>query len=190
MPRTLIRPTFPAVILISLIAVTGPASADVDSGPAVGNPVPELTVYAVTGDIEQQEVDYAAERGDAPTIYMFIPHNRWSRPMARFLREVDAQLTDIDEDASIVAVWLTEDQFQTRNYLPRAQAALKTGNTAFTYYSGDLAGPGDWGLNGEADITVVVTAGGEIAATFGFVSVNETVAEDVLEALQNATSTE
>ena len=159
-------------------------AADVDSGPAVDNPTPEMKVYAVTGDVTDKEVDYTEQRDGKPTIWMFVPTDKWSRPVARLMRELDTNLKDVSDDAYIVAVWLTDDQFKTKDYLPRAQQSLKLGHTALTFYQGKPTGPADWGINPDADVTVVVTAGGKIKATWGFVSANETVAEDVLETLK------
>ena len=57
------------------------AAADVDSGPEVGDKAPALKVLAVTGEHEGKEVDYAADRDDKPTIYVFVQGNigsgRW-----------------------------------------------------------------------------------------------------------------
>ena len=158
--------------------------ADVDSGPAVDNPTPEMKVYAVTGEVTDEEVDYTARREEKPTVWMFVPKDKWTRPVARLMRELDKNLRDANDDAYIVAVWLTDDQFTTQDYLPRAQQSLKLSNTALTYYQGKPEGPADWGINPDADVTVVVTAGGKVRATWGFVSANETVAEDVLEAVK------
>lgn len=166
--------------ILGLLAAA--AWADVDSGPAVGNAVPELKVYAVTGEHADQEVTISSERADKPTVWMFVPKDRWNRPMARLMKDLDAKLKDL-ADARIIAVWLTDDQFATRDYLPKAQQSIMLERTTLTYYQGDPAGPADWGINPDAEVTVVVTGGGKITATWGFVSVNETVSDDVLAAL-------
>jgi hypothetical protein len=165
--------------------IAAAAWADVDSGPAVGNAVPELKVYAVTGEHADKEVTMSAERGDKPTVWMFVPKDMWNRPMARLMKDLDTQIKDVN-DAQLVGVWLTNDQFTTKDYLPKAQQSIKLERSALTYYQGDPAGPADWGINPDAEVTVVVTGGGKIAATWGFVSVNETVAEQILTALKQA----
>jgi hypothetical protein len=172
-----------AACIVCVVAAV--AWADVDSGPAVGNPVPELKVYAVTGEHADKEVAISTERGEQPTVWMFVPKDKWNRPMARLLKDLDAKIKDVT-DAQIVAVWLTDDQFATRDYLPNAQKSIQLERSALTFYQGDLAGPADWGINPDAEVTVVVTGGGKIAATWGFVSVNETVADQILTALKAA----
>ncbi len=167
-------------------ALTSSLRADVDSGPAVGNDVPALKVYAVTGDITDKEVDYAAERAEKPTVYVFIPKAKWDRPTARFLKDLDTKLRETAPEGLVVAVWLTDDQFVTKDYLPKAKQSLDLKHTALTYYQGDVAGPPDWGLNSEADATVVVAGKKKIGATWGFVSVNETLLRKVLAAVKEA----
>lgn len=171
-----------ACVALSLAAV---AWADVDSGPAVGNPVPELKVYAVTGDQADKEVAISTERADKPTVWMFVPKDKFNRPMARLMKDLDTKLKDLT-DAQIIAVWLTDDQFATKDYLPKAQQSIKLEHSVLSYYQGDPAGPADWGINPDAEVTVVVTGGGKIAATWGFVSVNETVADEIVTALKQA----
>lgn len=173
------------LLAAGLLVLVSSARADVDSGPAVGNPVPELKVYAVTGEHADKEVAISEERKDKPTVWMFVPKDKWSRPMARLMRELDAKLKDIGE-AHLVAVWLTDDQFTTKEYLPKAQQSIKLQDSSLTFYQGDPAGPADWGINPDAEVTVVVSGAGKIVATWGFVAVNETVLDDVLAALKRA----
>ena len=106
--------------------------------------------------------------------------------MARFVRALDASVTKIDKNAALVAVWLTDEHEKTKAYLPRAHDALKLEHTALTYFPGDKTGPGAWGINSEAFLTAVVAHKGKVAATFGYVSVNETVVPDVEKALKQA----
>src|SRR5262245_60157951 len=98
-------PAFTWCVMTALVAA--PALADIESGPAVGDKVAALKVFAVVGEHENKDVDYAAERKDKPTIYVFIQADKWDRPMARFLRALDKGVKKESEDAYIVAVWLT-----------------------------------------------------------------------------------
>ena len=169
------------VVLLALSA----ARAEVESGPSPGDSVEPLKVYAVTGEVEGKEVDYAKLRGKKPSVYVFIQAEHWSRPMARFLRKIDEAAQNID-GAYVVAVWLTEDEQQTKEYLPRAQGSLKLQSTALTLYPDAEAGPDGWGINQQAYLTAVVANGAKVVESFGYVSVNETVAPDVEKALKKA----
>ncbi len=162
------------------------ADEEVKSGPEVGKKVPALKVYAVTGEQENKEVDYAAERKEKPTVYIFIQADKWSRPMARFLKTLEKQVQKESEDAYLIAVWLTEKPEETKKYLPIAQNSLQFEKTALTFFKGEKAGPRGWGINADAHATAVVASKGKVAARFGYMSVNETDAPKVRDAFRKA----
>lgn len=170
-----------AVVVVATRAAV--VRADVESGPAVGEKIPALKVEAVTGPQEGKSLDYAADRAEKPTVYAFVQAERWSRPMARFLKKIDGELQGID-DAACVAVWLAEKPDASKEYLPKAQMSLKFERTSLTSFAGEIAGPNGWGVNGDAHVTVVVARGGKTVARFGFVSVNETSVPQVIETLK------
>ncbi len=168
------------------LAIVGAARAEVDSGPKVGEAVPELKVLPLTGALEGKESDYVAERKDKPTIYLLIPAETFDRPIARFVKTLDGKVTD---SADVVAVWLTADQAATKTYLPRAQQSLKLEHTPLTVYPGEKSGPGAWAIDSRAHLTAVVSDGKNVTAKFGFVSTNETDVPAVLDAWKAAAKT-
>ncbi len=162
------------------------AWADVESGPAKDANVPELKVFAVVGMIEDKEVDYASLRGNKTTVYVFVKSKEGripeaGRPAGRFLKELDKAIKDLGGDAYIVAVWLTDDGDQTKEYLPLVQTSLQFEATALTYYPGDKTGPMDWAINADANVTVVIAARGKVVQSLGYLSVNETDVPKVVE---------
>jgi len=106
--------------------------------------------------------------------------------MARFMRKLDETLLKESEEAYIVAVWLTDDVDKTKGYLPRAQQSLKFQNTALTCFTGEKAGPKNWGINPDAHLTAIVACKGRVVKKLGYRSINETDAPAVQEALKNA----
>jgi len=156
------------------------------SGPAVGSDVPALQVHAVTGPVTYTQVDYASQRGDQPTIYLFVPRDKWDRPIARFIKQLDQQAGEVHKDVLLVGVWLTDNPESTREYLPLAQQSLKLDRTALTYFHGDDYSPADWAINDRAHLTVVIANRKKVASTMSYVSVNETDVPKVLRALQEA----
>jgi hypothetical protein len=172
-----------ALVLLLPIAARG---QEVSSGPAAGEKVPALKVFDATGMHQQKEVDYTAERKDKPTVYAFVPADKWDRPMARFLRKLDEAVMKEGEDVYVVAVWLTDDVDKSKEYLPVAQRSLQFQATALACFTGPKAGPDGWGINGDAHLTVVVASKGKVAATFGYGSVNETDVPAVQRALHKA----
>jgi hypothetical protein len=170
--------------LVSVAA--GFALADVESGPKNGEKVGELKVFAVVGSVENKEVNYAAERKDAPTVYLFVNAEKFSRPMARFMKELDKKLGDAGDKAAAVAVWVGGEVDKNKDYLPRVNKSLSFDKTALTVFAGDAGGPNGWGVNADAHLTVVVANGGKVMKSFGFVSVNEKDVTAVLDELKKA----
>jgi hypothetical protein len=172
--------------LATFLLASSAGGQDVSSGPEQGKKVPALKVFAATGPHKDKEVDYAAERKEKPTIYIFIQAEKWDRPMARFVRKLDDTLQKKDEDYPVVAVWLTDHPDKTKAYLPIAQQSLRFQKTVLTCFTGEQAGPKDWNINSDAHVTAVVTAKGTVASTFGYRSINETDAPAVLDAYKKA----
>ena len=172
-------------LTIGIMLLAAVARADVESGPTTGEKAPALKVYAVTGNIDEGEVDYIAERKDKPTVYLLVDRSKFSRPIARLMKTLDEKLSGEVNDSYIVGVWLTDDVEKTKSYLPQAQQSLSFSNTGLTLFSG-LGGPTGWGVNSSADLTVVVVNQGKVVSHYGFVSVNETLARRVIADLKKS----
>ena len=165
------------------------AGAD-ESGPKAGEKVPTLKAFGVTGAVEGKEADFAADRKDAPTIYIFVQAAEnglpvGGRPAARFMKVLDEKLGDTSDKAAIVAVWLGEKAFDKhKEYLPKFQMSLKLDKTSLTAFDGEKSGPNNWGVNADVHLTVVIANKGKVTKSFAFTSVNETDVKPVLEALK------
>src|SRR3954447_12010467 len=95
-----------ALLLSLLLSPT--TRADVMSGPKAGDKPDDFKAYGVVGILEGKEGSYLKERKDEPTVFVFVQQENWSRPMARFLKELDAKGTEANDKAAVVAVWLSE----------------------------------------------------------------------------------
>jgi hypothetical protein len=176
------------LLTVCLFAAVAVARAqDVTSGPTKDEKVPELKVLDLTGANKDKEIDYAADRKDKPTLYYLIDREKFTRPMNRFMKDMDAALKKDYPDAYVVAVFLTEDKDGVKEFLPRIQNSVQYEVTALTLFPGEKAGPKGWNVNGDAHITVVVANKGKVAATFGYNSINDTDVKGVVEALKKAT---
>ncbi len=177
----------PCALLLIVPLLAAPVRAqDVASGPDVGVKVPALKVADVTGMHKEKDVDYASERKDKLTVYLFVQADKFSRPMNRFVKGLEDLVKKDYEDAYVIAVWLAEDVDKTKERLAAVQMSMKYEATALTVFAGDKAGPKDWGVNADAHLTAVVANKGKVAATFGYQSVNETDVAKVKEALAKA----
>jgi hypothetical protein len=160
--------------MAALALVVGIVHADVDSGPSAGSKIEPLKVLVATGDSAGKELDFAVQRKDKPTIFAFVQGDKFDRPVARFLKTLDDELTKKRDDVHIVAVWLTDDKDKAKERLPAVQESLKLAQTTFAIFPGDKNGPQGWSVNSDAHITAVVVHDNKVEASIGFVSVNET----------------
>jgi len=174
------------LLTVAAFLLALPAYAqDVTSGPAKGEKVPGIKVNDVTGMNKDKEVDYVAERKDKPTVYLLIQADKFDRPMNKFMKTLDQQVKKDFEDVYMVAVWLTDDENKTKEFLPRIQQSVQYEATALTYFK-DKSGPKDWGVNSDAHVTVVIVNKQKVAQTFGYRSINDTDVKAVYEALKKA----
>lgn len=171
-----------ACLLLSWVGLLVP-NADLETGPAKGTATPTLKVFAVTGEHAHKEVDFATERKNRTTVFVFIRSDRFDRPIARFLRTFDEELRKEARDCLTVIVWLTDDVEKGKEYLPRVQQSLRLTQTVFTVYPGEMAGPADWAINADCHVSILIAHHQKIHAAFGYRSMNETDVPRVLKAL-------
>ncbi len=163
-----------------------------ESGPKAGEKVPALKVFGVVGKVEGKEADFAADRKDEPTIYVFVQAMEGGipvggRPAARFMKVLDDKIGDTSDKAEIVAVWLGEKAFDKhKEYLPKINKSLTFAKTSLAAFDGEKSGPNNWGVNADVHLTVVVVNKGKVTKSFAFTSVNETDVQPVLDELKKA----
>jgi hypothetical protein len=155
----------------------------VESGPEKGARVPALKVYDATGENSEKSVDYASLRKSKPTVYLFVAADKFSRPMNRFMKTLDGKVANDFDDVYVVAVWLTDDEDKTKEYLPKVQTSVGYEKTALTVFKGK-DGPKGWNINSDAHLTALVAHKGKVTARFGYHSVNDTDVPAVLKELK------
>ena len=166
-----------ALLTLTLLA------ADLEGGPKPGGAVSGLKVSIVVGPGESKELDAAKERGDKPTVYVFVNAEKFSRPLARFLKTLDGKVGDVT-DAEVVAVWVGGDAAKNKEYLPKAKASLNFAKTLLAVSA--VEEPKGWLLNADAHATAVVAVKGKVVKSFALVSVSDTDATAVLAELTKA----
>ena len=171
------------VVVLSLVALINVARAELASGPGAEKKLDALKVFVATGDQASKEVEFIAERKEKPTVYVFVPAEKFSRPMARFIKTLDEKLNAERTDIDIIVVWLTDDVAKTKERLPRVQESLKLNRTTWCFYPGEKTGPNTWGINPDADLTLVIANGPKTTVSRGYHSINETDAPKVFSEL-------
>ena len=165
--------------------------ADDDSGPKAGEKVAKLKAYGVVGPVEKKDADFAAERKDGPTVYLFVAAEEGGmpvggRPAARFMKKLDEEIGKVD-GAAVVAIWLGDKAFDKhKDYLPKINMSLSFEKTQLAAFDGQKSGPDGWAINGDTHITAVVVNKGKVAKSFAYVSVNEKDVREVIGELKKA----
>lgn len=172
--------------IVAMAALSGaPAFAQLASGPREGDAVQVLKVLAATGDGAGAEIDASAPaREGKPAVLLFVQQSTFSRPIARFLRTLDEELSKRGDGTTATVIWLTDDIDAGREYLPRAQQSINLRATAWTIHPGDTSGPAEWGINADAHLTAVVVRDRKVAGSLAWRSLNETDVPAVLEKLK------
>lgn len=168
------------------LLVAGFVAYDVESGLKAGEKIPELKAFGLVGDIKDKSADFAKERGDLPTVYLFVNADKFDRPIARFMKELDTKAGDAAEKAQMVTVWVGGDLDANKTRLPLINQSLKFDRTALTVFEGAAPGPNGWALNGDAHLTVTVAHKGKVIKSFAFQSVNDKDVPKVIEELKKA----
>lgn len=168
-------------LLVSQIAAT--AAAQIRSGPGEGAVPQPLKAFAVTGPQAGSETDLTADTKGSPTILVFLRADRWDRPVARFVKTLDQELAKRSGKEQLVAVWLTDDLEKGKEYLPKAQQSMRLEKATLAVFTGNQGVPEGWDIHPEAHATAVVVVADKVAGSFGYRSVNDTDAPDVLKKL-------
>jgi len=172
--------------LLSMTLVEFEVHAQISSGPNAGTPLAPLMVFAVTGDHAGKTIDINAEIGPKPTIYLFVPHDRLDRPLARVIKAVEKGTVEAGKDSNLVTIFLTNNEAKTKEHLLRIQMSLQFTSNPLMVYPDAIKGPAEWLLNSDAQLTAIVAKEGKVAASFGFRTVDETVGPEILAALKKA----
>lgn len=174
--------------VLFLVVNASPSFGQYESGPEAGAKIGPFSVYAATGEFAEKTVDFVTERKDLPTVYLFVQNVHWSRPVARFIRGLDAELEKGVEGATGIAavgIWLADDPAPLKDHLPRVQMSIDLKKTALTVFEGPKAGPEGWSINDMAHLTVVIARKGKVVKSLGFESVNETNVAAVVDLIRS-----
>ncbi|HTK74685.1 MAG TPA: hypothetical protein VL371_05460 [Gemmataceae bacterium] len=168
------------------LALTALVGADVLPGPKVGDKVAALKIAAVVGPWAGKQVDAAAERKDADTVYVFVTDGHWNRPAARYLKVLEIGMAKAPGTPELIVIWLTNQPEESKNYLQVLQQSVRFGPTVTLAVGTEKGGPPGWNVSETDRLTTVVAHGGKVAATFAPNAVGEADAENVLAALKKA----
>lgn len=152
-----------AVGVLALCPSARAADETLFSGPQPDEPLPALKVELVLADDPGASVDLAAKNPERPHLMVVFVHQT-TRPSVAFARELgEYAATRKDDGLRTGIVFLGEDATELAERVRRARHALPSDVTIGISPEG-IEGPGAYGLNRNATLTILVASKGIVRA--------------------------
>jgi len=171
--------------LVLLLALAPPTGADEPpySGPQVGEKTTPFRVLDVTGPNSGKTVDYVTEFAGAPTVLVF--YHGLERSLLPLARVIDQYGAEKAPSIRTLHVFLTDDRLALEQRLPLVKQSVKFGAPMVISVDG-VEGPGNYGLNKQCLLTIVVAKGDRVLANFALVQPGIADAPKVIAAMAKA----
>jgi hypothetical protein len=156
------------------------AADPVFSGPQGGETTTPFTVVNLTGENVGKERDPIAENAGQPTALVFV--HALERSLVPLLRVLDEYGADRKDRLKTEIVFLSADRLEGERRVKAAAGSLKLLSRVGLSLDGS-EGPGNYGLNKECMMTVIVAKDNNVAANFALTQPGIADAPTVLEAL-------
>ncbi len=170
----------------SLLGQTEKPTAEekVFSGPQPGEPLPNFMVRAVLGETAGNDQDWIAEANQAPLVLVFVHQiNRQSISFVRTLTNYTSKRRDSGLRTGVV--FLDADVSAAEEQVKRIQHALTPGVPTAVSADG-IEGPGNYGLNRQVMLTVLV--GEKQRVTANYALIQPSVTADLPKVLESIVS--
>jgi hypothetical protein len=174
----------PRVAIAALFACwAGPVCAQktLFSGPQSGERIENFNVLAVNGPDAGKEVDYVASYGNAPTLVIFL--HQLDRNIASLLSPTEKFARErASAGLRCLIVYLAPDKIEGERRMRAVINSLKLEVPVAISLDG-IEGPGAWGLNREAAVTILVAKDRTVTDNFAIVQAGTVDAPRVMAAV-------
>ncbi|MGB7324042.1 MAG: hypothetical protein WBD31_04170, partial [Rubripirellula sp.] len=152
-----------AIFATSLLAADQPLF----SGPQVGEALPPFTAEVVAGDSKGESIDFIKAADGGPVLLVFF-HQR-TRPAFGLTNSI-AKFAGSREKSPIktAVVFLTDDPTEMRKWGGNVAKHFSS-NTIYAFSPDGMEGPGNYGLNRNVILTILVGDKGKVTANFPIV---------------------
>ena len=152
----------------ALVCIFAPAfaRAEVFSGPQPGERTSPFKSIALRGDGAGQERDIIAEHRGAATTLVFV--HGIERSMAPLIGVLDEYGKQRHDRLKTEFVFLSRDPIESRQRLPMVGQSLRLASPMSLSVDG-IEGPGNYGLNKECLLTVIVARDDRVQTNFALV---------------------
>ena len=156
-----------ASLVCAIIANAGSAQDQIFSGPQVGEKLPPFTVRGVLDPDAGKDLDFVTAAKGKPVVLVFV--HEVNRPSIGLTRVLTAYTKTRAKDGLTTGViWLSDDATEADAMVRRVQHALTKGVPVGISADG-REGPGKYGLNRKATLTILVGNKDKVTANFALV---------------------
>lgn len=150
---------------------------DVPSGPMVGDKLPEFKVQGFSGPEADKEFELLKDIKGGPAALVIV--HQITRPAFQLMRPLE-EFASKHEKLKMHFVWLGEKE-KMQEFLKRAENSLNINSPMSIAV--EKEGPGTYGLNDRAALTILLVKDGKVVNNFAFSDPNATNARAVIQAM-------
>lgn len=174
--------------IITMIGLMGSFDDnEVNAGPETGKAVPSLKAIQISGDQQGKTLDWSDASKSQPTVFVFVRSDKWDRPVARTLKQIDAAVNDLrkgEPKVHVCIVWISKDAEKAKEYLPKAQQSIKLQASSWNHFDGEVYDVTGWQLSGDGALNIVIAKEGKVIWGKGYTNPHDSIARKVTQAFQ------
>lgn len=173
--------------LFALLFVTYSDDKEIVAGPELNKPVPSLKTFQVVGTNADKEIDWKDINQNKPTLLVFVRSDKWDRPVARVLKQLDDSIIAISKDvpdAHMGIIWVSKDSEKAREYLPKVQQSIKLQASSWNHFNGEVYDAAGWQLSGDGALNIVLVKDNKAMWGRAFSTMQESIARQTVHELK------
>lgn len=174
--------TLPLLLLLSWID-----DKEIVAGPELNKPIPSLKTLQIVGDHADKEIDWKETAKTKPTLIVFVRSDKWDRPVARVLKQLDDALIAARKDlpdAHVAIVWISKEGERAKEYLPKVQQSLKMQVSSWNHFNGEVYDASGWQLSGDGALNIVLVKDNKAVWGRAFSTMQESIARQAMKELK------
>lgn len=161
---------------------------DIVAGPELYKPIPSLKTLQIVGDQADKEINWNETAKTKPHIIAFVRSDKWDRPVARVLKQLDDALITVRKDIPDVhlgIIWVSKDIERAKEYLPKVQQSIKLQASSWNHFNGEIYDTTGWQLSGDGALNIVIVKENKAAWGRSFSTMEESIVRKTISALKN-----
>ena len=175
-------------VLTLLCVLTLSDDKEIVAGPELNKPIPSLKTTQIVGEQADKEIDCKETAQTKPTLLVFVRSDKWDRPVARVLKQIDdafiAERKD-HPDVHVGIIWVSKDAERAKEYLPKVQQSLKMQASSWNFYNGEVYDATGWQLSGDGSLNLVLVKNNKAVWGRAYSTMQEAIAKKVMKELKS-----